>query len=47
MREDIEAKVALRRCADASEIVGAALYFATSASSFVTGALLRVDGGWR
>jgi NAD(P)-dependent dehydrogenase (short-subunit alcohol dehydrogenase family) len=47
MREEIESKVALGRCADAGEIVGAALYFATSASSFVTGALLRVDGGWR
>jgi hypothetical protein len=25
--------------------VGAALYFASSASSFTTGAVLRVDGG--
>jgi NAD(P)-dependent dehydrogenase (short-subunit alcohol dehydrogenase family) len=27
------------------EIVGAALYFASDASSFTTGSVLRVDGG--
>lgn len=47
VKEQLEATVALGRCADASEIVGAAMYFATSASSFTTGAILRVDGGWR
>ncbi len=47
MRERLEATVALGRCAEASEVVGAALYFATSASSFATGAVLRLDGGWR
>lgn len=47
LRAEMEANLALGRCADADEIVGAALYFATSASSFVTGASLRVDGGWR
>lgn len=46
MREDIEARVALARCAEPEEVVGAALYFASEASSFTTGALLRVDGGW-
>jgi NAD(P)-dependent dehydrogenase (short-subunit alcohol dehydrogenase family) len=37
--------VALHRCGEANEIVGAVLYFATSVSSFCTGAILRVDGG--
>ncbi|HVT42357.1 MAG TPA: glucose 1-dehydrogenase [Acidimicrobiales bacterium] len=36
---------ALRRAGEPAEIVGAALYFATDASSFTTGATLRVDGG--
>lgn len=35
----------LRRAGDAREIVGAALYFASDASSFTTGTLLPVDGG--
>ncbi|GAA3232565.1 glucose 1-dehydrogenase [Pseudonocardia petroleophila] len=47
LREDVEGRVALRRCAEPGEIVGAVLYFATSASSYATGAVLRVDGGWR
>jgi NAD(P)-dependent dehydrogenase (short-subunit alcohol dehydrogenase family) len=37
--------IALRRGGEAHEVVGAALYFASSASSFTTGAILRVDGG--
>jgi NAD(P)-dependent dehydrogenase (short-subunit alcohol dehydrogenase family) len=36
---------ALRRAGQPEEVVGAALYFATDASSFTTGAVLRVDGG--
>jgi len=36
---------ALQRAGEAEEIVGAALYFATDASSYTTGAILRVDGG--
>ena len=36
---------ALGRAGEPHEIVGAALYFATDASSFTTGATLRVDGG--
>jgi len=35
----------LRRGGNPDEIVGAAMYFATQASSFTTGALLVVDGG--
>jgi NAD(P)-dependent dehydrogenase (short-subunit alcohol dehydrogenase family) len=36
---------ALRRGGEPHEVVGAALYFATEASSFCTGAILRLDGG--
>jgi NAD(P)-dependent dehydrogenase (short-subunit alcohol dehydrogenase family) len=36
---------ALQRAGQPEEIVGAALYFASDASSFTTGAILRVDGG--
>src|SRR3954451_904195 len=35
----------LRRGGKAEEIVGAALYLASGASSFTTGSILRVDGG--
>lgn len=40
-----EQSLALRRCGEAEEIVGAALYFASPAASFCTGAVLRLDGG--
>ena len=35
----------LRRAGEAEEIIGAALYFASRASSFTTGTVLTVDGG--
>ena len=38
-------RFALRRGGHPHEVVGAALYFASDASSFTTGAVLRVDGG--
>jgi NAD(P)-dependent dehydrogenase (short-subunit alcohol dehydrogenase family) len=38
-------RFALRRAGQPDEVVGAALYFASEASSFTTGAVLRVDGG--
>jgi NAD(P)-dependent dehydrogenase (short-subunit alcohol dehydrogenase family) len=38
-------RFALRRGGQPDEIVGAALYFATEASSYTTGAVLRIDGG--
>jgi len=37
--------LALRRGGEPTEVVGAALYFAGEASSFCTGAVLRLDGG--
>ena len=36
---------ALRRGGEPDEVVGAALYFASDASSFTSGSVLRVDGG--
>ena len=36
---------ALRRAGQPREIIGAALYLASDASSFTTGSILRVDGG--
>jgi NAD(P)-dependent dehydrogenase (short-subunit alcohol dehydrogenase family) len=38
-------RFALKRGGQPDEVVGAALYFASEASSFTTGTLLRVDGG--
>jgi len=38
-------RFALRRAGQASEIVGAALYLASDASSYTTGSILKVDGG--
>lgn len=39
-------KSALGRWAQASEMVGAVVYLASDASSYVTGSLMLVDGGW-
>jgi NAD(P)-dependent dehydrogenase (short-subunit alcohol dehydrogenase family) len=38
-------RFALKRGGDPDEVVGTALYFASDASSFTTGQVLRVDGG--
>jgi NAD(P)-dependent dehydrogenase (short-subunit alcohol dehydrogenase family) len=44
-REGFESVLALGRCGRPDEVVGSVLYFASDASSFTTGATLRVDGG--
>jgi NAD(P)-dependent dehydrogenase (short-subunit alcohol dehydrogenase family) len=46
-RERARTQLMLQRGGDPDEIVGAALYFASNASSFCTGSLLHVDGGLR
>lgn len=43
--ERARTSISLQRGGEPSEIVGAALFFASAASSFCTGAILRVDGG--
>jgi NAD(P)-dependent dehydrogenase (short-subunit alcohol dehydrogenase family) len=45
MRAEFESDLALRRCGHPEEVIGAVVYFASDASSFTTGAVLRVDGG--
>lgn len=42
----VSAAIPLRRGGEPPEIIGAALYFASDASSFTTGAVLKVDGGF-
>jgi NAD(P)-dependent dehydrogenase (short-subunit alcohol dehydrogenase family) len=44
--EAMTRRFALKRCGRPEEIVGAVLYLASEASSFTTGAILRVDGGY-
>ena len=44
-RQGVSPRPALQRAGNPDEIVGAALYLASDASSFTTGAILRIDGG--
>ena len=44
--EAYASKSALGRWAKPSELVGAVVFLASDASSFVTGSILYVDGGW-
>src|SRR5436309_1831001 len=41
----VKSALALQRGGQPAEIVGAAVYLASGASSFTTGAVIRVDGG--
>ena len=43
--ETARTKIPLRRAGEPHEVVGAALYLAGSASSYTTGAVLKIDGG--
>lgn len=45
--EGIKAATPLGRWGEAEEIAGPVLFLASAEASFITGTLLRVDGGWR
>jgi len=47
LRAELVRHNALGRVGEPRDVVGAALYFATDASAFCTGATLALDGGWR
>jgi NAD(P)-dependent dehydrogenase (short-subunit alcohol dehydrogenase family) len=43
--EQASATIALERIGEPEEVIGAALYLASPASSYCTGAILKLDGG--
>jgi len=45
MTDVFKKKIPLQRAGEAHEIVGAALYLASDASSFTNGAIIKIDGG--
>jgi NAD(P)-dependent dehydrogenase (short-subunit alcohol dehydrogenase family) len=46
MRTMMERQIPMGRCGNPEEIVGAALYLASDASSYTSGAVIKIDGGW-
>lgn len=44
--EDMRRRHMMKRFGDPEEVVGAAVYLASDAASFVTGSVLTIDGGW-
>jgi NAD(P)-dependent dehydrogenase (short-subunit alcohol dehydrogenase family) len=47
VEDAVSSQLALNRVGEPHEVVGAALYLVSDASSFTTGTILRVDGGTR
>jgi NAD(P)-dependent dehydrogenase (short-subunit alcohol dehydrogenase family) len=45
-RDEVEAQIPLGRIGRPEDVSGAVVYLASDASALVTGASLRVDGGW-
>ena len=45
-RAEVLGKIKLGRLGDVRDLMGAVVYLASDASALVTGASLRVDGGW-
>jgi NAD(P)-dependent dehydrogenase (short-subunit alcohol dehydrogenase family) len=46
VREASRQRHAMKRFGEADEVAAAALYLASDESSFTTGVVLPVDGGW-
>ncbi|MCC6765434.1 MAG: SDR family oxidoreductase [Deltaproteobacteria bacterium] len=46
MRSMMERQIPMGRCGEPEEVVGAALYLASDASSYTSGAVIKIDGGW-
>jgi gluconate 5-dehydrogenase len=44
-RSQVVGRIPLGRVADPKDVAGAAVFFASSAASFITGQVLYVDGG--